>query len=338
MAVRPTPYATPRRRQIERGAAGPLPAARTALSARREDAPAVTAVVLHFGGAAATSRCLARLAASDYPRLSVLVVDNSPADRLAAARLHGARGAARRRQRRLRRRQQSRPARAWRRAARATPCCSTTMRDIDPGDACPSPARAPRATRASRWSARGWRPRTRRARRQPRPRHLRPVPRRIRAATARARRARREWVSGCCAAGAAGGAADIGLLDEEFFLYGEDVDWCLRARRAGYRVVHEPHAVVHHADAASAATTTRRAYFLARNAILLARKHGSARPRSATLAACAALPLPRCCARLARRSRWRRRAWVARGVLDGSARTPAAAGGHWGCASPPGGA
>jgi hypothetical protein len=39
----------------------------------------------------------------------------------------------------------------------------------------------------------------------------------------------------------------IGLLDENFFLYFEDVDWCLRMRRAGWRLYFLSGAeVVHH--------------------------------------------------------------------------------------------
>lgn len=38
----------------------------------------------------------------------------------------------------------------------------------------------------------------------------------------------------------------IGLLDEGYFLYFEEVDWCARARRAGYRVVYVPQATAVH--------------------------------------------------------------------------------------------
>lgn len=40
--------------------------------------------------------------------------------------------------------------------------------------------------------------------------------------------------------------AQVGLLDERFFLYFEDVDWCLRLRQAGWRVAFEPAATVVH--------------------------------------------------------------------------------------------
>jgi len=38
----------------------------------------------------------------------------------------------------------------------------------------------------------------------------------------------------------------IGLLDERFFIYCEDEDWCFRAKRAGWKVVYNPQAVVIH--------------------------------------------------------------------------------------------
>jgi GT2 family glycosyltransferase len=38
----------------------------------------------------------------------------------------------------------------------------------------------------------------------------------------------------------------IGLLDERFFIYCEDEDWCFRAHKAGWKVVYLPQAVVTH--------------------------------------------------------------------------------------------
>ena len=43
----------------------------------------------------------------------------------------------------------------------------------------------------------------------------------------------------------------IGLFDEGYFLYYEDVDLCLRARRAGYRVVYIPAAWLTHLESAT---------------------------------------------------------------------------------------
>lgn len=41
--------------------------------------------------------------------------------------------------------------------------------------------------------------------------------------------------------------AKVGLLDERFFMYAEDIDWCRRFREAGYRVVYHPEVtLIHH--------------------------------------------------------------------------------------------
>jgi GT2 family glycosyltransferase len=51
---------------------------------------------------------------------------------------------------------------------------------------------------------------------------------------------------------------EIGLLDEAYFAYHEDVDWCLRARRAGWCIVWEPHSRVLHRGSASTKAASRR--------------------------------------------------------------------------------
>ena len=55
------------------------------------------------------------------------------------------------------------------------------------------------------------------------------------------------WVSGSCLMIRKKTVDLIGLLDENFFLYSEDVDWCIRAKRQGWSVVYYPDAaVIHH--------------------------------------------------------------------------------------------
>ncbi len=54
-----------------------------------------------------------------------------------------------------------------------------------------------------------------------------------------------EYPSGACLLTTREVLEKTGLLDEGFFLYGEETDFCLRARRAGYRSVLAPVDVVH---------------------------------------------------------------------------------------------
>ncbi len=33
---------------------------------------------------------------------------------------------------------------------------------------------------------------------------------------------------------------EIGLLDEDYYFYGEDMDWCFRIKQAGWKIVYNP--------------------------------------------------------------------------------------------------
>lgn len=52
----------------------------------------------------------------------------------------------------------------------------------------------------------------------------------------------------------------VGLLDERFFMYGEDIDWCKRFHGAGWRVVFYPEAEALHYGAASSSNAPVRFY------------------------------------------------------------------------------
>jgi GT2 family glycosyltransferase len=71
----------------------------------------------------------------------------------------------------------------------------------------------------------------------------------------------------------------VGIFDEDFFQVNEDVDWCLRARNLGYRILYVDTAAIHHKGASSADLSKpvvfSYGYFLGRNAILFARKHAN---------------------------------------------------------------
>jgi GT2 family glycosyltransferase len=66
----------------------------------------------------------------------------------------------------------------------------------------------------------------------------------------------------------------VGLLDERFFMYGEDLDWCLRVRAAGWTVRYEPTVTVQHQHgAASSARALRTNVHFFRAMDLFYRKH-----------------------------------------------------------------
>jgi GT2 family glycosyltransferase len=62
-----------------------------------------------------------------------------------------------------------------------------------------------------------------------------------------AERCRVPWVTGCCLLVRRSCLEQLGGLDEEYFLYYEDVDLCLRAGQRGWSVWYEPNfTVIHH--------------------------------------------------------------------------------------------
>lgn len=60
-----------------------------------------------------------------------------------------------------------------------------------------------------------------------------------------------DWVSGACMLVRREVVEQIGPLDERFFLYFEDNDWCLRMRKAGWRIMYDPRFEVVHLGGAS---------------------------------------------------------------------------------------
>ena len=72
-----------------------------------------------------------------------------------------------------------------------------------------------------------------------------------------------DWVSGACLLVRRRDAEAVGLLDERYFMYTEDVDFCAAVRRLGRRVLFTPSAQVVHLRGRSGASNvvaTRQAY------------------------------------------------------------------------------
>jgi GT2 family glycosyltransferase len=68
---------------------------------------------------------------------------------------------------------------------------------------------------------------------------------------------------------------NIGMMEEDFFLNFEEMDWCYRARAAGYRSYAVPEAKLWHKVSVSfgGAESPLWKYFMTRNELLWARKH-----------------------------------------------------------------
>jgi len=95
-----------------------------------------------------------------------------------------------------------------------------------------------------------------------------------------------DWLVGAFLIARAEAIARVGGLDERFFLYSEETDWCYRFHRAGWRVEHLPSmSVVHHTGHAPGADLSAQ---LSYAKILFARKHYR-RGRAAAIRASLAL-------------------------------------------------
>ena len=111
----------------------------------------------------------------------------------------------------------------------------------------------------------------------------------------------------------------IGPLDDDYFFSFEDLDFCLRARRAGFATVLARSAVVYHEGSKSMGSDTpRRLFFAARNHLLLAQRADPSAGRLAALTRSSSIVLLNVAHALRSRggSLPARLAAVARGVRD----------------------
>ena len=60
-----------------------------------------------------------------------------------------------------------------------------------------------------------------------------------------------DWVTGACMLIRYEVVGQVGMLDERFFMYSEELDWCRRIAAAGWRIVYLPSAVVVHLEGQS---------------------------------------------------------------------------------------
>jgi len=83
-----------------------------------------------------------------------------------------------------------------------------------------------------------------------------------------------DWVIGACLLIRRQAWEQVGPLDETFFMYSEELDWCRRLKTAGWRVVYIPSAtVVHHEGQSSIQVVPARHIYFQSSKVLYFRKH-----------------------------------------------------------------
>lgn len=77
----------------------------------------------------------------------------------------------------------------------------------------------------------------------------------------------------------------IGKLDDRYFLYLEDLDFCLRAKKAGFSLCYVPSSILWHVNAGSSSRPGNQLqqYYQTRNRLLIGRLYASRRTRFALL-------------------------------------------------------
>ncbi|MBZ0282988.1 MAG: glycosyltransferase family 2 protein [Anaerolineae bacterium] len=78
-----------------------------------------------------------------------------------------------------------------------------------------------------------------------------------------------DFVTGCALMAKRAVWEKAGLLDDKFFMYYEETEWCVRATRAGYKIMLIPAAMIWHKISLEArATSPRTYYYMTRNRLL----------------------------------------------------------------------
>jgi len=80
-----------------------------------------------------------------------------------------------------------------------------------------------------------------------------------------------DFISGCCLLVKREVFETIGLLDPDYFMYYEDVDFCVRAKKAGFKVCYTPHSVIWH-KVSKSSEKSKRDFYRIRNAIIMMKK------------------------------------------------------------------
>ena len=99
------------------------------------------------------------------------------------------------------------------------------------------------------------------------------------------------WVDGSCMLVSLEAAARVGGFADEYFMFWEEVDWCVRARRAGYRCLVEPRTSITHIGSVTVGSDAALRRSL-RNKILFMRRNAGRADNASALLTFVALVIP----------------------------------------------
>jgi N-acetylglucosaminyl-diphospho-decaprenol L-rhamnosyltransferase len=83
-----------------------------------------------------------------------------------------------------------------------------------------------------------------------------------------------DWATGACLLVRRDAIRQVGLLDESFFMYSEELDWCRRIKQAGWKIAYLPQAqVIHHVGKSSDQVVAQRHIYFQSSKVRYFRKH-----------------------------------------------------------------
>ncbi|MDU1567701.1 MAG: glycosyltransferase family 2 protein [Clostridium sp.] len=83
-----------------------------------------------------------------------------------------------------------------------------------------------------------------------------------------------EFATGCCILIPIQAIKKVGMMSEDYFLYYEDTDYCVRLIRKGFKIIYEPKAVLYHKVSATTGGEKSKMYwyYMTRNRLIFNKK------------------------------------------------------------------
>lgn len=83
-----------------------------------------------------------------------------------------------------------------------------------------------------------------------------------------------DYLSGCCLLIKRRVIEQVGLLNPHYFLYYEDVEWCYRVKKQGYKIIYQPKAKIWHHESPTSQNPTG-VYYLTRNRLWFMKEYAT---------------------------------------------------------------